>query len=349
MAKKADEAHKRHLQELAHALKQAKIAGDRADYDLGRWLDRIIEEDAWADPEWPGAPEGGYPNSTGGFNDWCWQILGFRSRKAYYHRNNYVRLARLEAELKDPSSFQRALAIGWTKLDHVLTVAHSLEDLRHWLDRVEKESLTENQLKVEVRLAKGDDPDPSSAQEGANAEAGRNADPATHAGGQMPDGTAYVDDSGVGVLDEQGRQLDAETGEPLVNQHEAPATKVKFPMVFADQDAARMFIRALDLIKRRTGIEGNGECAAMMAASYLATTPHEASHDPESAEAIAVELENILQIIESQWGKKLYTIDRVANMLAAAGVPQERAEALLADPQPEPADIPDPVAMDFPS
>lgn len=346
---KADEAHKRHLHELAHALQQAKIAGDRADYDLGRWLDRIIEEDAWADPDWPSAPDGGYPNSTGGFNDWCWHILGFRSRKAYYHRNNYVRLAKLEVETKQPFLFQRSLAIGWTKLDHVLTVAHSLEDLQHWLNRVEKEKLTENQLKVEVRLARGDGTDPSSAQNEANASAAHNADPETHAGGQLPDGAAYVDDKGVAVLDEQGRQLDAETGEPLVNPHEAPATRVKFPMVFADQDAARMFIRALDLVKRRTGIEGNGECAAMLAASYLATTPHDQGHDPESVEAAALELENILDIIESQWSTKLYTLDRVAHMLAAAGVPQERAEALLANQQELAQDPVAAASMDFPA
>lgn len=328
MGTNADAARKRHLHELAHALRQAMIAGIRADYDLGRWLDRIIEENAWADPDWPGSPDGGWPNSTGGFNDWCWQVLGHRSRKAYYHRNNYLRLAKLNAEHENVMLFERALSIGWTKLDHVLTVSHSLEDLEHWVSRVEREGLTENQLKVEVRFARGDGTDPSSAGDAANAEAGANADPANGAGGQLPEGAAYVGDDGTGVLDEQGNRVDAETGEPLVNQHEAPATRVKFPLVFSDQDAARCFVRSLDLIKRRTGTEGNGECAAMMAASYMATTPH------ETEGGATEELENILQIIEQNWGQRLYTPTQVAYLLRDAGVSLEDAKVLMGKPKP---------------
>ena len=77
-----------------------------------------------------------------------------------------------------------------------------------------------------------------------------------------------------------------------------------------------MFVRALDLLKRRTGVDGNGELAAMMATSYLATTTH------EDEGGLAADLENVIGLLEKAYGVKL------------AVVPQEPVVASSAAPSP---------------
>lgn len=73
-----------------------------------------------------------------------------------------------------------------------------------------------------------------------------------------------------------------------------------FSVVFEDEDSYRTVMQACNIISQRYDSEmGNGRCLALMATSYIATTPRA---DEGGA---AVELEYILKNVESHYGVKL--------------------------------------------
>jgi len=272
----------RYIEEFARRVSEALIGGARADYDLGRLIDEVIVGHYWSRVDWPGSPEGGWPDSTGGFKEWCWHVLGFRHRKAYYLRNLYLGLTAMEVDERS-LLFVRTLRQGWTKVALILREARTKDRLSWWLDRCESpwcpacgyisteaaeecpdcgeplaRPLTESALKAEIAMALGGPDDEGDAGGG--------------------DGTPP----------------------PMPTTEIAKkTTRVEFPLTFENEDAMRLFIRALDVIKGRTDTESNGEAAARMAAAYFAACPT----DEEGG--LVMEVEVLLQIIESAYGVRL--------------------------------------------
>lgn len=286
----------RYLEDVAKRISEYLIGGSRAEYDLGRIVDEVILGHYWSRDDWPGAPEGGWPDNTAGFKAWCWGVLGFRYRKAYYLRNIYLAFTAMDVR-ESGLTFVRALRQGWSKVTIILREAQTEARLIYWLDRCEnywcvqcntvgaagecpqcgavmQRPLTESGLKSEIAIALGDD--------GSDPETGEPSEPMA--------ATPTV------------AQEEKESEAPANVQKRAKATRVEFPLTFEDADTVRMFIRALDIVKARTGTDSNGMAAARMAVAYLATTPH----DDEGG--LVMELAQMLGIIESAWGVRLRVV-----------------------------------------
>lgn len=126
---------------VARRIAELIVLGNRADYDLGGEIEKVWQDRMWE--SWEGT-------TYGSFNEWCWGVLGFKERKARYLRANYCALAGMGVA---EDTLSRALRLGWTKLAHVLRVARNEMDLIRWIDRVEDEGLSEEDLRAEVALA----------------------------------------------------------------------------------------------------------------------------------------------------------------------------------------------------
>lgn len=203
---------------VARRISELIVLGNRADYDLGGEIEKVWDEKMWE--AWDGT-------SYSSFNEWCWGVLGFKERKARYLRSNYCALAGMGVAA---DTLDRALRMGWTKLAHVLRVARNEIDLHRWIDRVEDEKLSEEDLRAEVALALA---------------------PA-------------VDASEMGDPDSDGRD------EPRASTDPERKRLIKYPMTFTNEDDLRIFVKALKLIRQRVNPEMSfGEAAALMATSYL--------------------------------------------------------------------------------
>ena len=315
MQRRIDQAgpNTRYIEGVAAKISETLIAGERGKYELGALIDEVLTGHYWSRQDWPGAPEGGWPDSVAGFKQWCWAILGFKWRKAYYLRANYLAIGPAGMNLNPASLlFSRAMRAGWTKLAAILKVAKSKEELASWLDKIEnpsctacsyvgpaekltcpecggvmREPLTENTLRVETALNEGKDDEGEDAP--TPEEAATAGTTITTAGGAMPD----------------GEEVDPETGEPLAATAttKKDGTRVKFPLVFENQDAVRLFIRALDVVKARTDTDSNGEAAARMAAAYLAACPR----DVEGG--LVVDLNERIGAMEKAFGVRLMVVE----------------------------------------
>jgi hypothetical protein len=133
----------RYIRGFSIKLGQLLIAGRRAEFEIGKFVDEAHRGKYWE--RWPAA-EG----KTQSFDAWCDKVLGFKKRKAEYLRDNYLRLTGINPP-EDVMS--RAMRLGWTKLAIVLRVAKSVETLQAWLDRIEKFAMTEEEVDAEVRNA----------------------------------------------------------------------------------------------------------------------------------------------------------------------------------------------------
>lgn len=127
---------------VAHRISDLLIRGNRAYYDLGAEIARVIEDRMWQ--SWDGDVE--YKT----FNDWCWDVCGFKQRKASYIAKNYIALHAMNVA---DDSLYRALRLGWTKLAQVVRVARNEIDMLRWIDRIEDESMSEETLRAEVAIA----------------------------------------------------------------------------------------------------------------------------------------------------------------------------------------------------
>ncbi|NIP94120.1 MAG: hypothetical protein GWO24_11970, partial [Akkermansiaceae bacterium] len=180
MERRVDQAgpNTRYIEQVHRQIGDALIGGARSDYELGRLIDEVIVGHYWSRRDYPGAPEGGWPDSTAGFKEWCWTILGFKHRKAYYLRNIYLGLTAMNLNEKG-LTFARALRQGWCKVVLILREARTKERLIYWLERCENwwcpecgkvgsegecdcgavmsRPLTENALKAEIAMALGGD------------------------------------------------------------------------------------------------------------------------------------------------------------------------------------------------
>jgi hypothetical protein len=137
------EADGRYLRYFSQKLSELLIQGERAHYEQGRFIDESIRGRYW--DRWP---EGQQRD----FKTWCWKVLGYRSRKGEILRRNFLLLSAMNVA---EDTLVRALRLGWTKLSHILKVATDENTLLRWIDRVENEGLSEDDLRALTK--QGDD------------------------------------------------------------------------------------------------------------------------------------------------------------------------------------------------
>lgn len=219
----------RYLRGFEQRVTQLLVSRHRTDYDIGRMIEecrigRYWRWWAWTDKD--GNDRVGYPT----FGDWSWAVLGFKRRKADILRENYNNLSPMDLD-EQGLTFSRAMRIGWSKLHQVLRVARNENTLMAWLDVVEADNLSFEELKAKVRWAIAE-------SEGTN-------DSGSAAGG------------GGG-------------GDPDATDEEAMPTRVHWPVVFDSKTALDVVLKAHGAIQARYDKDiGLGKALAMMATFYL--------------------------------------------------------------------------------
>lgn len=229
---------KRSLRDIANKIARLLIQGRRADYDLGRELDRVYTQALYQ--KWPGF------ETPPTYAEWTWRVLGFKERKARNLRENFLNLAAMN--LAD-DSLARALRLGWTKLTAILRVARTENDLLAWIDKVEEGKIKEDALTAEVRLtaeAAGIESRPGNRKERHQERLAAADDPATVA-----------------------------STPPLPPGSLPRGIKVYMKLAFDEEEALRIFVRALEAIKHRYSDMGNGKAATLMATAYMAAMPRD--------------------------------------------------------------------------
>jgi hypothetical protein len=200
------------------------------------------------------------------FAEFCERELGYSHSTAMQKASNFERLSALNLP-DDGDTFARCMRLGWSKLNTLLRVARDEKTLVAWLNDIEGKNLTEMQLRTRI--------------EEARAHHLR-----THA--QTNDEAEEADDE-----DEPAEAPHAPT---------RPTTRgyVGMEVRFESQAALDAFTRAVDMIRRRYGGDmGMGRAIEMMAVQYVASTPTAAQG------GAAVEVENLLRMIESAYGVRL--------------------------------------------
>lgn len=110
-------------------------------FNLGGLLLRVRDEGLFVD--WVGVE---YLT----FEEWCEEVLKFRSRKAQH----LITIYKGVRELDPPKPLmRRMLTLGWNKVAQILRVAHTLGQLKKWIKRAEGISLRELTAKVQFELA----------------------------------------------------------------------------------------------------------------------------------------------------------------------------------------------------
>jgi hypothetical protein len=227
-----DRPNGNYLRGFTNKLSQLLISGHRANYALGKMIEECRVGKYWRWWSWQdndGNDRVGFPS----FNHWCWIILGFKRRKADTLRDNYAKLAAIDLD-EDGVTFSRSMRLGWSKLSFILRVAKDEDALIAWLDLVERENMTWEELQARVRWAVAD------AQRQTGAEPPEvNSAPA-----------------------------------PVETADAPPTTQVRWPVVFESKEATEVVLKAHARIQTRfDGEIGLGKALAMMATHYLATTP----------------------------------------------------------------------------
>lgn len=291
-----------YLETLAKRIREALVGGLRADYELGKLVWEVKRGGYWHREDWPGAPEGGYADSKSGFAEWAWDVLGKKIRAVDYHERNYRLLSEMNL-VEDSDLFHRALKLGWSKLAHVLPMCKTPQDMAAWLDKIEKEKMTENTLRTAAKLHRASLKPPEEAPDTTADEDDDDDDaaepPVSQAPARPAAAPAVMVDAAGNHRDVAGNRIDPDTGEILETVAIAkPDTNVKFALTFENTEAAKIFWSAIDVIKKR-GALSNGEAAARMAQYYLAST----THDDEGG--VVTELEKIILDLEKVYGVRL--------------------------------------------
>jgi hypothetical protein len=110
-------------------------------FNLGGLIRRVRDEGLFAD--WEGVEYASY-------DEWCEEILKFKMRKAQH----LVRIYDAVVDLAPGDKLmQRLLDLGWTKVDQILRLARTKEELSEWTGIAEECSQRELAGKVRFELA----------------------------------------------------------------------------------------------------------------------------------------------------------------------------------------------------
>ena len=146
-----DRPNGNYLRGFKQRVAQLLVGRHRSDYELGRMIEECREGRYWRWWSWEDADGNdrvGYPS----FTDWCWASLGFKRRKADMLRENFNNHSPMNLDENGPT-FSRAMRVGWSKLHQILRVARNEDTLIAWLDVVETDNLSFEELKAKVRWA----------------------------------------------------------------------------------------------------------------------------------------------------------------------------------------------------
>jgi len=112
-------------------------------YNLGALLSRVRDEGMFV--MWEG-------NEYATFEEWCEEVLKFRSRKAQHLITIYKKILDI-----NPSSKLKAalLELGWAKVAQVLRVADTPKELKKWVAAASDMTLRELIGKVKFDMAQG--------------------------------------------------------------------------------------------------------------------------------------------------------------------------------------------------
>jgi len=204
------------------------------------------------------------------FSEWCIAVLHCRERKAQCLAKLFADLTAMN--LSEPTLY-RAIKLGWTKLYQVLKVARSETTLIQWLDHVESNALTEQQIRTEIKVAAGD------------------RELETRAGHVEVTGdpTAPPQGGSSGVSSVKDLPVPTSYSPP----DKPPVKHIRKTVVYKDDESVRIFEQGCRAVRARTNSEiGDGEAGALMATHYLATCP--ATDDG----GIVTELEYVCRAIE---------------------------------------------------
>jgi hypothetical protein len=244
---------------VANRLAELIIQGNRANYEIGRLIDQVYLERLWTN--WLGTEF-----ST--FNDWSWTILGRKERWARYMRSNFLQIHGMDLAADTTA---RVMRVGWTKLAQVLRIAKTEHHLLQWIDRIENDNLTEEDIRAEVAIAVGvstesTDPDDESK------------------------------DGGVGSS--------APSSPSAPGERQTNSRRINYALTFTNDDDLRVFVKAIKIVRQRINPEmSQGEAAALIATSYLGVSAR------EDEGGLAVELDSLLRCIEQGYRVKLELAD----------------------------------------
>ena len=279
-----------YLRGFVMRLAQLLVARHRADYDIGRMVEECRAGRYWRWWSWmdkDGNDRVGYPS----FTDWCWAVLGFRRRKADMLRENYNNLSPMELDERG-LTFSRSMRIGWSKLNQVLRVARDETTLVAWLEVVEEENLSYEELKDRIRWAL--------------VESVRGT----------PEAVA------LDAADDDGSSGRVTGGDPDVDDEPAAPTtptRVQWPVVFESRESLDIVLAAHGAIQTRYDKEiGLGKAMAMMATFYLSKSVR----DYEGG--AAVDAEFMVQAFEEHFGLRVQPAD-TPNLRDVASAPTPAA------------------------
>lgn len=128
--------------------RQLLVDKHRSDYRLGAALHRIREERLHN--RWPrdDQRQPGYDN----FGEFCDRELGYSASQANMKASNYIKLQVIRLD-ENGVTFARCMRLGWSKLNCLLRVASTEENLVAWLNDIEGKGLSEAQLRQRIALA----------------------------------------------------------------------------------------------------------------------------------------------------------------------------------------------------
>ena len=222
-----------------------------------------------------------------GFGSWVYGEFGISDRKGRYldYLGGKILTLGLTSQ-KSHAVLRKLVELGWSKAYQILTVSHSVEDVRTWC-RVAI-SNTEDGLKQAVSEKK-----------------------------KLPNFSVTLAAEGKAPLlvkeeaEEKGKEY-KEKGEEYKEKFKSVATEVisleeenpvSYQVTFSNQDEFANFQRAVSLIRAKTGVDDKGKILAMLGAYFVATNV--ASRDTS---AIALELEMVLQAVEDSFGVRLAVV-----------------------------------------
>jgi hypothetical protein len=287
MAVQTAEKDGRYLQGFATRLAHVLIQKNRSDYELGQYINEALA--GYYHQKWPG------PIEFKTFEEWCWGVLHFRAGKA----RTLVRIFKnLQALHLAEDTLSRVLRVGWSKLVLVLTVARTEQALLAWIDRIEDHNLSETDLRYECANVKGQQVTGGSALPRPETPAGvipSSTVPEPENDDGEPSSEEPKKPGKKRKTSRRNSTADSATPPPL----DAPRHRVKWPLVFEDEESMRIFKDGLKEVEKRYPGIGNGRAAALMATHYFASRP------ADTEGGAVVEIEYVLNAMEHTYGVQL--------------------------------------------
>jgi len=128
---------------MARAVRGCVASIHTSYYNLGALLLRVRDEGLFVN--WDGV-------EYEFFDEWCEEVLKFRSRKAQH----LITIHKKIVDLEPPSVYKRRLLdLGWAKVSQVLRIVSTVPQLKKWVKKAEGMTLRELTSKVKYEAQEG--------------------------------------------------------------------------------------------------------------------------------------------------------------------------------------------------